>query len=182
MFSAESSKNTSLVEPQNNDEYQEHRKANNSDSWKHIDWKAYSRGMGLLTKIYADSASMSFSIIIDNETSEKQLQEVTSLLVDAYSKNVSTRLLHGNDEISLGESKQHFEKAISHWGSPLAYLYSSVMNDEYTNNRYLDIAFRAFDSGFVDNKDHFENTSNVLSLYSKTIEFIYRLNLLSNSI
>ena len=90
-------------------------------------------------------------------------QEAVILNKGIKAFNSSLKAIKEKNQIKFfKESKKNFEEAISHWGTPVAYLYLSVMGDDSTNERYLGIALNALRSGYVDNPTFFNTALNFL--------------------
>jgi uncharacterized protein (DUF58 family) len=96
----------------NNDDFFEHKKALDGDSWKHIDWKAYSRGMGLLSKVYNENQSISHNLKINSSASEDEIQRLSSSLYFLYKKNISSKLIIDDEVISSGEGRGHLDNCL----------------------------------------------------------------------
>lgn len=70
---------------------------------------------------------------------------------DAFSRALETE----NEEDVL-KAYSHFKKAVDINGSPLGYLYLSVLENNVHSDRYLNIAFGAYNHDCIE-KDVFEN-------------------------
>ena len=96
----------------NNDDFLEHRKAQETDSWKHIDWKAYSRGIGFLSKVYSENQSQGLTFKIDSKSSENELQTLVSSLFGTHVRNIPSTLLIDNVLISKGDNQEHIDTCL----------------------------------------------------------------------
>lgn len=96
----------------NKDEFFEHKKAQDGDSWKQIDWKAYSRGMGLLTKTYTENQSLGYFFSIDLNTNEKELEQITNSLFHCYKRSIQTSLSICDDFVSKGLDYKHLSTCL----------------------------------------------------------------------
>jgi uncharacterized protein (DUF58 family) len=91
----------------NRADFLEHRKATNTDSWKDIDWKAFSRGMGLLTKLYSDSSGESMDLRLFDDSDESEIQNVSSFIVESNKRGLVTSLYFNDELISSGHQQDH---------------------------------------------------------------------------
>ncbi|WP_127715832.1 hypothetical protein [Halobacteriovorax sp. HLS] len=96
---------------QNNEDFLEHKKALETDSWRHIDWKAYASGKGLLSKVYTSHCDNAYRVDLYKGSSEEQISTATSLLFKYYNESkgiefyVDDQLLFsGSDQDTLKQS------------------------------------------------------------------------------
>lgn len=110
--SSESLEGESSIDNDNRDEFFEHKKFLETDSWKQIDWKAFARGRGLLTKKFTGSSEKSRIFEISKDYSEEDLQRAVRFLFTGYESNTSTTLLYDNHLISSGADLLHLETCL----------------------------------------------------------------------
>ncbi|OUR97091.1 hypothetical protein A9Q84_12225 [Halobacteriovorax marinus] len=96
----------------NLDEFLEHRKFRETDSWKQIDWKAFARGRGLLTKTYTGNSEESTTFQLLKSYSEKDLQMAAAFLFDGFERNKQTCLMYEEQIISCGEDFDHLQRCL----------------------------------------------------------------------
>ncbi|MBT5093793.1 MAG: DUF58 domain-containing protein, partial [Halobacteriovoraceae bacterium] len=89
------------------DEFLEHKKFENTDSWADVDWKAYARGKGLWTKCYSANPNLGYQIIfeqINGENFEIKLQNTCESLLSSATGNkyFSLKLPHYQNEYANG--------------------------------------------------------------------------------
>ncbi|GEM_PF-4108169 len=94
------------------DEFLEHRKFRDTDSWKHIDWKAFARGRGLLTKNFSGQESSALTLEVDRNDDLTYLGVITDELFRCYSSSIETIFLVNGDVLSRGTNKNHLYKCL----------------------------------------------------------------------
>ncbi len=94
------------------EEFLDHRRFRETDSWKHIDWKAYARGKGLLTKNFSGNESVVVTLEVRSSSSLEFLGLVTEELFRNYELSKDTIFVLDDEVISRGSNKLHLHKCL----------------------------------------------------------------------
>ncbi|WP_372651383.1 DUF58 domain-containing protein [Halobacteriovorax sp.] len=94
------------------DEFLDHRKFRDTDSWKHIDWKAFARGRGLLTKNFSGQDSNAVVLSVNHKDNINYLGKVTDQLFKSYDSSIETILLVDGEVTSKGNNKVHLYECL----------------------------------------------------------------------
>lgn len=94
------------------DEFLDHRLFRESDSWKHIDWKAFARGKGLLTKNFSGKVGDVITLEVFRGDSLESLGVVTSKLFNCCEKSRPSVLICDGDIVSRGSGKNHLHNCL----------------------------------------------------------------------
>ncbi|PIK15374.1 DUF58 domain-containing protein [Halobacteriovorax sp. JY17] len=94
------------------EEFLDHRRFRETDSWKHIDWKAYARGKGLLTKNFSGNESVVVTLEVRSSSSLDVLGLVTEELFRNYELSKDTIFVLDDEVISRGGNQLHLHKCL----------------------------------------------------------------------
>jgi len=100
------------LNPESNDEFLDHRRFRDNDYWKHIDWKAYARGRGLLTKNFSGTSSKVKTIKMSSSDNLEKLGIVVNDVLDAFESNRDSILICDNEVVSRGRNLGHLNKCL----------------------------------------------------------------------
>ena len=104
--------NTVKENTQTKEEFLDHRVFRDTDSWKHIDWKAYARGRGLLTKNFSGNESSVMTLEVTSHSKLEYLGVITNELFNNYELSIKTIFMLDGEIVSEGSSPQHLHKCL----------------------------------------------------------------------
>jgi uncharacterized protein (DUF58 family) len=95
------------------EDYSEHKKYEHGEPVQHIDWKAFARGRGMLTKKFKDGDSQNFQFFLKDSVSKLELQQMSKWVLRCGEERLSFCISRNGDRIlPMGTGKAHITKAL----------------------------------------------------------------------
>lgn len=95
------------------EDYSEHKKYEHGEPVQHVDWKAFARGRGMMTKKFKDGDSQNFQFYISEISNKTELQQLSKWVLRCSDERLSFCIVkQGERLLPMGTGKGHIDRAL----------------------------------------------------------------------